>query len=147
VNLAHKPFIGVFLGSLWLMLILTPLIALAQVRTRFYSDSPQNLSLFHLLFPYELIALFLLQHIPEALFYWPVGAAAYLTTLVALTLCFFQLAYNLAESRCGRTITSLSLILAAGSSETGAFFAIVFGCLSLVGTVVDRLAGAAHERK
>jgi hypothetical protein len=146
VNLAHKPFIGVFLGSLWLMLIFTPLISLAQVRTRFYGDS-QNLSLFLLLLPYELIALFLLQHTPGALFYWPVGAAAYLTTLVALTLCFFQLAYNLAESRCGRTISSLSLILAAGSSETGAFFAIVFGCLSLVGTVVDRLAGAAHERK
>src|ERR1700751_3640519 len=146
VNLAHKPFIGVFLGLLWMMLILTPLISLAQVRTKFYTDS-QNLLLFLLLLPYELIPLFLLEHPPGALFYWPVGAAAYLTTVVALTLCFFQLAYNLAESACGRTVSSLSLILAAGSSETGAFFAIVFGCLSVVGTVVDRLAGAAHERK
>ncbi len=145
VNSTHKPFIGLFLGLLWLMLLSTPLIAFLQVR-KCSGNSPKTF-LYFSLFAYELMALFLLEHSPGELFYWPVGASAYLTTLSAVVLCFFQLACNLTEDRRGRIVTTLSLILAAGSSETGAFFALVFGCLSLIGTSVDRLGGGVYQRK
>jgi hypothetical protein len=127
------------------MLVLTPLIAFLQVRK--CSGGGPRTFLYFSLFAYELTALFLLEHSPGELFYWPVGAAAYLTTLSAITLCFFQLSCNLTEHHGGRIITTLSLILAAGSSETGAFFALVFGCLSLIGTSVDSLAGPVYQRK
>jgi hypothetical protein len=76
-----------------------------------------------------------------------VGAAAYLPTLSAITLCFFQLACSLTEHLGGRIITTSSLVLAAGTSETGAFFALVFGCFSLVGLSVDKVTGSVYQRK
>jgi hypothetical protein len=133
VNWTHKPLIGVFLGSLWLTLIFAPVISFLQIRNNF-SGGPRKPLAFLSLFAFGLIALFLLEHSPGELFYWPVGAAAYLTTLSAITLCFFQLSFNLTENLRGRVITGLALIFAAGSSETGAFFVIAFGGLYLIGT-------------
>jgi hypothetical protein len=146
VNWAHKPFIGAFLGLLWLLLIGTPLISFMQLRTKLSGDSRRTLKFFSL-FAFALIALFLLGHSPGELFYWPAGAAAYLTTLSAITLCFFQLAGNLTEHRAGRVITAGSLICCAGSSETGAFFAFAFGCLCLVGMSVDKAKGVDYQWK
>jgi len=146
VNLTHKPFIGIFLGLLWLMLLSTPLIAFLQLRMRFSRDW-RGPSLYFSIFAWQLTALFLLEHSPGELFYWPVGAAAYLTTLSAITLCFFQLACNLTEHHGGRIIAALSLVFAAGSSETGAFFTLVFGCLSLIGMSVDKVVGTVCNRK
>ena len=146
VNLTDKPFIGMFLGWLWLMLLLTPLVAFWQLRMT-VSEDWRRPSPYFSIFAYQLIALFLLEHSPGELFYWPVGAAAYLTTLTAITLCFFQLACSLTERHGGRIITCLSLVIAAGSSETGAFFALVFGCFSLIGVSFDKITGAVFQRK
>jgi hypothetical protein len=146
VNWQHKPFIGFFLALLWLTLILAPLISFLQIRKPF-SELSRGSILFLYMFAFALIGFFLLGHNPGELFYWPIGAAAYLTTLSAITVCFFQIALSLTESHAGRVITSLSLIFAAGSSETGAFFAVVFGCLSLTGTVVDTVRGSLSQRK
>lgn len=146
VNWIHKPLIGVFLGLLWLTLISAPLISFLQIRKTFSEDSRRPL-LFLSLFAFTPIALFLLGHSPGELFYWPVGAAAYLTTLSAITLCFFQLAFNLTEDHVGRVITSVSLMFAAGSSETGAFFAVAFSCLSLTGMTVDAFRGSCSQGK
>ena len=90
VNWMHKPLIGVFLGSLWLTLISAPLISFLQIRKTFFSEARGSL-VFLSVFAFAPIALFLLGHSPGELFYWPVGAAAYLTTLSAITLCFLQL--------------------------------------------------------
>jgi hypothetical protein len=131
---------------LWLTLISAPLISYLQIRASYSEESRRpTVSLF--LFAFAPIALFLLGHSPGELFYWPMGAAAYLTTLSAITLCFLQVAFNLTEHNAGRVITSLSLIFAAGSSETGAFFAVVFGCLSLTGMAVDMFRGSFSRRK
>jgi len=146
VNWIHKPLIGVFLGSLWLTLISAPLISFLQIRKTFFSEARGSL-VFLSVFAFAPIALFLLGHSPGELFYWPVGAAAYLTTLSAITLCFLQLAFNLTEYHVGRVITSSSLILAAGSSETGAFFAVVFSCLFLTGMSVDAFRASFFQRK
>jgi hypothetical protein len=146
VNWIHKPLIGVFLGLLWLPLISAPLICFLQTRKTFSAESRRPL-LFLSLFAFTPIAFFLLGHSPGELFYWPVGAAAYLTTLSAITLCFFQLAFSLTEDHVGRGITSVSLIFAAGSSETGAFFAVAFSCLSLTGMSIDVFRGSFSQRK
>jgi hypothetical protein len=144
VNWIHKPLIGVFLGFLWLTLISAPMISFLQIRKT--KDSSGHV-MFLSLFAFAPIALFLLGHGPGELFYWPVGAAAYLTTLSAITLCFFQLAFSLTEHHVGRLITSLSLIVAAGSSETGAFFALAFSCLCLIGIFIDALRSSCFQRK
>ena len=146
VNWQHKPFIGVFLAMFWLTLILAPLISFFQIRKRFSQHSCGSI-LFLYLFSFALIGFFLLGHDPGELFYWPIGAAAYLATLSAITVCFFQIALSLTDTHVGRILTSLSLIFAAGSSETGAFFAVVFGCLSLIGMSVDRVRGSFSQPK
>ena len=113
VNWAQRPLIGAFLGLLWLTLISAPLIAFIQIPKVFGVNSPRSF-MFSALFAFGLVALFLGEHNPGTLFYSPVVAAAYL--------CFFQLAYSLTERTEGRVITALALIVAAASSETGAFF-------------------------
>jgi hypothetical protein len=145
VNWQHKPFIGFFLALLWLTLILAPLISFLQIRQPIFKHSRGSI-LFLYIFAFALIGFFLLGHNPGELFYWPIGAAAYLTTLSAIMVCFFQTALSLTESHAGHVITSLSLIFAAGSSETGAFFAVVFGCLSLIGMGVDTFRGSFSQR-
>jgi hypothetical protein len=145
VDWIHKPLIGAFLGLVWLTLISAPLISFLQIRNMFFKDSRGSL-VFLSLFAFTPIALFLLGHSPGQLFYWPVGAAAYLTTLSAITLCFLQLVFNLTENDVGRVITSLSLIIAAGSSETGAFFVVAFSCLYLAGMAVDAFRGSFFRR-
>ena len=146
VNWIHKPLIGVFLGLLWLPLIAAPLISFLQIRKTFSDDSRKPLA-FLSLFSFTLIAFFLLGHSPGDLFYWPMGAAAYLTTLGAITLCFFQLAFRLTDYRLGRVITSLSLIFAAGSTEAGAFFALVFSVLSFTCMSIDAFRGSTFQRR
>ncbi|MBV8375677.1 MAG: hypothetical protein JO279_01600 [Verrucomicrobia bacterium] len=145
VNWTHKPLIGLFLGSVWLTLISAPLISFLQIRKTSLKNSQG--SLFLSLFAFTTIALFLLGHSPGQLFYWPMGAAAYLTTLSATTLCFLQLAFSLTENFLGRVITSFSLIIAAGSSETGAFFVIVFSCLSLAQMAVHAIRDTCRRQK
>jgi hypothetical protein len=81
------------------------------------------------------------------MFYWPIGAAAYVTTLGAITLCFFQLAFRLTDYPLGRVITSLSLIFAAGSSETGAFFALAFSLLSFTCVSIEAFRGSTFQRR
>jgi len=67
VNWTHKPFIGAFLGLLWLTLISAPLISFLQIRTSYSEESRRpTVSLF--LFAFAPIALFLLGHSPGELF-------------------------------------------------------------------------------
>jgi len=146
VNWTHKPLIGVFLGLLWLTLISVPLISFFQIRKKIPMDSGRPL-MFSSLFTFGLVALFLLGHSPGALFYSPVVAAAYLTTLSAITLCFVEVALNMTAHHGGRVIAALSLIFAAASSETGAIFVIVFGCLSVTCMSVDKFRNSVYQRQ
>jgi len=141
VNWTHRPLIGAFLGLLWLTLISAPLIAFVQIRKDFRVNSRRS-AVFLALFGFGVVVLFLVEHDPSSLFFSPVVSAAYLTTLSAITLCFFQLAFSLTERRRGRVITALALIVAAASSETGAFFAIVFGLLSLIFMSAEKSCGS-----
>jgi hypothetical protein len=146
VNWQHKPFIGVFLGLLCLSLFLASLIPLLQIRKKSSEDSPGSLR-FLLLFAFTPIAFFLLGHSLGELFYRPVVAAAYLVTLSAITLCFFQLAFGLTENPTGRLIASLALLVAAGTSETGAFFSVVFCGLYLIAFTADLFRRTGFRRK
>jgi hypothetical protein len=144
VNWTHRPLIGAFLGFLWLTLISAPLIAFVQVPNKLRANSRRSV-MFLTLFGFGLLALFLVEHNLGSLFYSPVISAAYLTTLSAITLCFFQLAFSLTERQRGRVTTALALLAAAASSETGAFFAIVFGSLSLIFMSAEILCGLCQK--
>jgi hypothetical protein len=144
--LTHRPFIGLFLGSLWLTLISVPLAAFIQVRKQHPCIS-RRLVIFMALSGFGIIAMFLLEHSPGALFYSPVVSAAYLTTLSALTLCFFQVAFRLTETHTGRVITAFALTIGAASSEVGAFFAVSFAFLSLIFYLPAKITGPSHERR
>jgi hypothetical protein len=146
VNWTQKPLIGFFLCLLWLTLISLPLITFFQVRKKVLLNSRRSLE-FLSLFAFAPIALFLLGHSPGELFYWPVGAAAYLTTLIAITLCFFQLTFSLTKCYGGRLIAAFSLSFAAASSETGSFFAVAFGGLSLISLFCDSFRDSVDQRK
>jgi hypothetical protein len=141
----RKPLIDPFLGFLWLTLLSVPLIAFAQISRTIRGSSRRHV-MFMALFGFGLLALFLLEHSPRALFYIPTVAAAYLTTLSAITLCFFQLAFNLTENHLGRIIAAVAMIIAAGSSEVGASFAAIFAFVSLVFFAVEKLRGGSHQR-
>jgi hypothetical protein len=141
----RKPLIGFFLGFLWLTLFSAPLVAFAQI-----SRKPLGLScrrvMFMGLFGFGVLALFVLEHSPGALFYTPSVSAAYLTTLSAMYLCFLQLAFNLTENHLGRLIGAAAMIIAAGSSEVGASFAVLFGSASLIFFTIEKLQGESHQR-
>jgi hypothetical protein len=146
VMLTNRPFVGLFLGSLWLALISAPLATFIQLRKKNLWVSPRRV-IFMALFGFGLVAFFLLEHSPGTLFYCPVISAAYLTTLSAITLCFFQVAFRLTEDHRGRLITAFALIVAAASSEVGAFFAVSFAFVSLVFLLLEKLQGGSHERR
>jgi hypothetical protein len=142
---ARKPLIGPMLGFLWLTLLSAPLVAFAQIPRTNRGPSRRRLT-FMALFGSGLLALFLLEHSPGTLFYTPSVSAAYLTTLSAITLCFFQLAFNLTENHLGRIIGAVAMIIAAGSSEVGASFAVIFGSVSLIFFAVEKLRCGSHQR-
>ncbi|MBV9673421.1 MAG: hypothetical protein JO076_11440, partial [Verrucomicrobia bacterium] len=144
VNWTHRPLVGLFLGLLWLTLLSLPLISFVQIQKQ-SPTNPRSL-LFLALFSFGLIAFFLLGHNLGSLFYSPVISAAYLTTLSGITLCFFQIVFDLTERNEGRVIASLALITAGASSETGAVFAIIFGLLSLNRLFGGRMCGCSCER-
>jgi hypothetical protein len=78
------------------------------------------------LVPMALLAMFLLGHPVSELFYWPMGALAYLPSLAAIALVL--VANECLNPRRGATwiLITLTLIVAAASSEVGAMFVLAF---------------------
>jgi hypothetical protein len=59
-------------------------------------------------------------------FYWPVGAAAYLLTLSSTLVLFWQVVHGRIEMPHGRKICFTALLVAACSSEVGAIFVVCY---------------------
>lgn len=126
VNHLHRPLIGAFLGLLWFILIATALLTFLQNRRRWSNsgiapDLPVSLAL---------LALFVAGggHTLWVL-YWPAGAVAYLPTLAATMLLFFQVAHGRLSTMQGRFLCSCCLIVASFTSEMGATFGVCYGGL------------------
>ena len=69
------------------------------------------------------LAFFLLGHQVAEMFYWPMGAAAYLGAIAALTLAVMLVLRGRHLSRGGAALLAGALAIAAGSAEVGAMAA------------------------
>lgn len=118
VQVSGRPLIGEFLAILWALLIGA---ALAHVVR---SDRARLLP--RLLLGTALLAMFLLGHTVAEVFYWPMGAAAYLPTLSGLAYVTIAVLDGRLATRPGRAGIAAALTLAAGCSELGAMIAAVF---------------------
>ncbi|APH53437.1 Hypothetical protein GbCGDNIH9_0214 [Granulibacter bethesdensis] len=110
----HRPMITAIIGSLWAVLIISGLAILRR---------SSNKKLLQLCLCLALPAFYLLDTDPTEVFFWPQSAVAYVTTLAAITLLFWEIASNTPITS---TRSIVLLIIAAWSSETGAFFVFLF---------------------
>lgn len=120
VTLAGAPLVAPFLALLWAALIGGGVLALWRPRT---PGAPWRLAV-ALAVP---AAMLLVRPINE-MFYWPMAAAPYLLALAGIVVLTFRLVAGRTATRRDRTICALALLVAAGSAETGLFFAL--GCCS-----------------
>lgn len=78
------------------------------------------------------LAMFLLGHRINYLFYWPMGTAPYLLDLTGITVVVFQVVFAGTSRPAGRLACAIGLGVAATSSETGLFFALPFTAAMLL---------------
>src|SRR5204863_7510522 len=128
VNLLHRPIIVPFLAVLWAGFLAAGLSTFLQIRSQ-RSRHENRLCLIAAL---TLMALFLTTGGLTEVFYWPVGAAAYLPTLAATLLLFWQNIEGRLATAGGRTLAFFALTVAALSSELGAMFAISFALFQVL---------------
>lgn len=136
----HAPLITPFLGILWAVFLFCGLFTFLQKRR---AGTRRSEGLAHLLIALVLMALFLVSGQSFEVFYWPAGAVAYLLTLSATLLLFLQIADGRLHIRAGRLCAGLCLLLAAASSEVGAFFVLTYALLPLL----RRLIAALRKHK
>ena len=127
VRATWNPLIGPFLLIFWAMLIGC---TLAHV---FRSDRTRILP--RLLLGVAVLTSFLLGHPVAEMFYWPMGAAAYLPCLAGISYFVVAVLDGRLAGVGGRRASAVALTLAAGSAELGALF--VAGLVPLL--VLDRL--------
>jgi hypothetical protein len=123
VNHLHRALISPFLAILWVILIASAVISLRLV--------PRPVVPYRLLLALSLVTMFLVGHGVCELFFWPVGAAAYLTTLAATTFVFFLLLDRRTKTQPGQILESACLVIAAACSEAGAMFILTLSALRL----------------
>ncbi len=118
VNWFHQPLIGPFLAFGWAIFLLGCCARLVV---------GSNGSLLPRIFlAASLVSLFLLGHSVADMFYWPVGMAPYVPTVTALCFLTILILDGGLNSFHGRSMAMIALIIAAGSSETGAFVVLYF---------------------
>ncbi|MBS0644422.1 MAG: hypothetical protein JSS43_31535 [Proteobacteria bacterium] len=116
--------IAPFLAGLWALLA-----ACALLPVRPALSGP---GVFRLVAATGVLAMFLLGHRIDDVFYVPWSAAAYLPALAGVTLTCMTLVFASASRRRDHLVCCLGLSLAAASSETGLFAALGFGGLALL---------------
>jgi hypothetical protein len=123
VDHLRRPLIGSILVLLWAALLASTVVTL---RPALRSALP-----YRLLLAVSILAMFLVGHPVSELFFWPVGAAAYLTTLAAMTCVFFMALDGRTETQSGRAMEAALLVVAAACSEAGAMFVLALSVLRL----------------
>lgn len=121
----RQPLIGPALAVPWCLLIGALLYPV-------WRAGPGTNRLARLLLASVLMAAFLLGHRVAEMFYWPMGALAYMTTLAAVSLLVFEVAEERWRTPAGQWLCVAALIAAAGCSEVGAMFAACFAGLMLL---------------
>jgi hypothetical protein len=118
VNVSQRPLIAPFLAVLWAGFLVAGVLTFLQTRLQ-RSHEENWLALIATL---ALPALILASGGLTEMFYWPVGAVAYLPTLAASLLLFWQIVSGNLQTAHGRRLCLLALTVTALSSELGAMF-------------------------
>ncbi len=134
VNHFHRPLIAPFLAVLWAGFLAAGLATFVQTR----GERSRDENSLALIVTLTLMALFLAGGGLTEVFYWPVGAAAYLPTLAATLLFFWQVVYGRLASEQGRALCFIALVVAALSSELGAMFAACFALVQVLSSGIHR---------
>jgi len=106
-----KPHITVALAGFWAVLIVT-----TTVGTCFFGPGKTRRGLV----AGSVLALFLIYNPSGEMFYWPFGAVAYLPAIAGLAVFTLVSVQGPNNRRAGHFVASAGLLLAAGSTETGA---------------------------
>ncbi len=133
VDATGRPLIGGFLGLEWTLL---GLAAASLV------PGPRQGRGARILLALAVLAMFLLGHQVAEVFFWPMGAAAYMTALACLTWLAMLIVGGRHRTPRGRLACAAAMTLAAGSAEVGAMAA---GCLALLLAAAE-LARASAPR-
>ena len=128
VNNLHRPLILPFLGVLWVGFLAAGLITTIQGQL----EDRERTAWPVLLVATSLMASFVAGGGLTEVFFWPAGAVAYLPTLSATLLLFLQVATGRLSTGSGRSVAFGCLLVAAGSSETGAAFVLAFALVQAV---------------
>ena len=128
VNRIHRPLIGPFLALGWAMFLLGCCARLV--------GGSNGRRLPRTFLAVSLVSLFLLGHPVADMFYWPVGMAPYVPTVTALCFLTILILDGDLDTSAGRSMAMVALIIAAGSSETGAF--VVLGFTMIMGVAWSR---------
>ncbi len=134
VNELRRPLILPFLGLLWCAFLAAGLFTFWQSRRE--RDSEAGSAQLELLIALALMASFVTGGGMAEAFYWPAGAVECLLTVAATLLLFLQTAQGRLGSASGRRVCSACLIAAAGSSEMGAGFVLVYAAAQVVKRIV-----------
>lgn len=118
VRASAQPLIGEFLAILWVLLIAAALVHVVR------SDRAGVFA--RILLAVAVLAAFLLGHSVAEMFYWPMGAAAYLPSLAGMTYLTLAILDGQLSTRRGRLGIAIVLAMAAGASELGALFVAAF---------------------
>lgn len=142
-NTLHRPLTTLFLAFLWTIFFAAGLLAFQQKR-----HAAEGHAGLHLLLALTLMAVFTSGGNIIEVFYWPMGAVAYLPTLAACLLLFLQTANGMWATATGRHIGCLCLTVAAGSSETGAIFVLCYAVMQVLRMISSRkLKGETSSRE
>jgi hypothetical protein len=135
VNQVHQPLIAPFLGLFWIVFIGAGLLGFFQARGK--RSREENWLAF--VAAVSLMASFLVSGGLTEVFYWPVGAGAYLLTLSSSILFFWQAAEGRLATSGGRVLSSIALSIAACSSEMGAMLGASYAFIKVAGWTIERL--------
>ena len=125
----NRPLVTSALLPCWALLIACTIFPSAATRKGLVASS-------------VLLVLFLLGHKVDEVFYWPIGAFAYMATLAAIA-CLLTIDFaGFADTTKGRIVALVALVVAATSAEVGALFVAGYCVLAFIVSAVtrDRLA-------
>jgi hypothetical protein len=120
----RHPLIAPCLAVFWITLVASALIPMRWCAR--LAELP-----YRLMIALGLLAMFLLGHSITEMFFWPVGAAAYMLTLSAITLELGLLLDRDMTMPTTMIVEAGTLAVAAGSSEVGALFTAAMSLLRL----------------
>jgi hypothetical protein len=134
VNELRRPLIVPFLLLLWAMFLAAGLFTYWQQRRERKAQARSA----SLQISLALMASFVSGGAIAEVFYWPAGAVECLPTVAAALLLFLLTVHGKLSTVIGRRLACLCLLIAAGSSEMGAGFVLVYAALQLLGRVTAK---------